>query len=321
MSDLSSIIKKFKNVKVLVVGDVMLDRYYWGSVERISPEAPVPVVKLEKSSLVVGGAANVAANISGLGAKAFLVGITGDDDEAKLFKPLLENLNISSQNLVKIKERPTTVKTRVVAHSQHVVRIDQETKLPLNEIQEKKVWKAIEKLLDQIDIIIISDYAKGLLTENLISRLITKGRALNKKVLVDPKGKSYEKYSGAFLLTPNRMEAANACNLTTDDLNIADKAGKILLDKLEIQSVLITQGEHGMTLFRKDHKSFHLNALARKVYDVTGAGDTVIASLGVTLGGGENLETAAKIANISAGIVVEEVGTTIITQKKLREYI
>lgn len=321
MSDLSSIIKKFKNVKVLVVGDVMLDRYYWGSVERISPEAPVPVVKLEKNSLVVGGAANVAANISGLGAKAFLVGVTGDDDEAKLFKPLLNELNISSEYLVKIKERPTTVKTRVVAHSQHVVRIDQETNSPLNDRQEKKVRNTIENLLEQIDIIIISDYAKGLLTENLIMRLITKGEELNKKVLVDPKGKSYEKYSGAHLLTPNRLEAANACGLSTDDLNVADKAGEILLNNLDVDSVLITQGEHGMTLFRKNYKPFHLDALARKVYDVTGAGDTVIASLGVTLGSGEDLETAARIANVSAGIVVEEVGTTIITQKKLKEYI
>lgn len=321
MSDLSSIIKKFKDVKVLVVGDVMLDRYYWGSVERISPEAPVPVVKLEKNSLVVGGAANVAANISGLGAKAFLIGVTGDDDEAKLFEPLLNDLNISSEYIVKIKDRPTTVKTRVVAHSQHVVRIDQETNSPLNDGQEMKVWNTVENLLEQVDVIIVSDYAKGLLTENLIERLITNGQRLNKKVLVDPKGKSYGKYSGAYLLTPNRLEAANACALSTDDLNVADKAGEILLDNLNIDSVLITQGEHGMTLYRKKEKPFHLDALARTVYDVTGAGDTVIASLGVTLGSGEDLRTAAKIANISAGIVVEEIGTTIITQKKLQEYI
>lgn len=321
MPELSSIIKKFKNVKVLVVGDIMLDRYYWGSVERISPEAPVPIVKLEKNNLVVGGAANVAANISGLGAKAFLVGIIGKDEESKLFKPLLDNLNISSDGLVKISGRPTTIKTRVVAHSQHVVRIDQETNESLNVEQEKLVWKKIETLLEKIDLIIISDYAKGMLTDNLLARLITTGKALDKKILVDPKGKFYEKYSGAYLLTPNRFEAANACNLSNDDKNIAEKAGKLLINDLDVKSVLITQGEHGMTLFRKEHKPFHLNALARKVYDVTGAGDTVIASLGVTLGSGESLEKAAEIANIAAGIVVEEIGTTIITQKKLREFI
>lgn len=321
MSELSSIIKKFKGVKVLVVGDVMLDRYYWGSVERISPEAPVPIVKLEKNNLVVGGAANVAANISGLGAKAFLIGVIGKDEESKLFKPLLDNLNISSTELVKIGGRTTTIKTRVVAHSQHVVRIDQETNESLDTKQELLVWKKIETLLDKVDLIIISDYAKGMLTDNLLSRLITTGTKSGKKILVDPKGKFYEKYSGAFLLTPNRLEAATACSLSTDDKNVAEKAGKILINELDIKSVLITQGEHGMTLFRKEHKPFHLNALARKVYDVTGAGDTVIASLGVALGTGETLEKSAEIANIAAGIVVEEVGTTIITQKKLKEFI
>lgn len=299
----------------------MLDRYYWGSVERISPEAPVPIVKLEKHNLVVGGAANVAANISGLGAKAFLVGVIGDDDEAKLFKPLLDTLNIDSNALVKIKDRPTTIKTRVVAHNQHVVRIDQETKDYLSEEQENLVWKNIRSLLDEIDLIIVSDYAKGMLTEKLLSRLITTGAEMGKKILVDPKGKFYRKYSGAYLLTPNRLEAATACNLANDDADVAEKAGELLINDLDVESVLITQGEHGMTLFRKDHKPFHLNALARTVYDVTGAGDTVIASLGVTLGSGESLEKAAEIANIAAGIVVEEIGTTIITQKKLKESI
>lgn len=299
----------------------MLDRYYWGSVERISPEAPVPVVKLQKHSLVVGGAANVAANIAGLGAEAVLVGIIGNDEESKFFNPLLKNLNISSENLIRIKNRPTTIKTRVVAHNQHVVRIDQETNEYLDKKQEDKVWKQVEKLLDKIDVLIISDYAKGLLTDSLITRLITTGVGLNKKVLVDPKGKFYEKYSGAFLLTPNRLEAANACNLSMDDHKVVETAGKMLLENSGFQSVLITQGEHGMTLFRNKHKPFHLDASARKVYDVTGAGDTVIAALGVTLGSGESLETAAEIANISAGIVVEEIGTTTITVKKLQDYI
>lgn len=321
MSKISSIVKKFPKVRVLVVGDVMLDRYYWGSVERISPEAPVPVVKLQKHSLVVGGAANVAANIAGLGAETILVGIIGNDEESKFFNPLLKQLNISAENLIKVKDRPTTIKTRVVAHNQHVVRIDQETNEYLDEKQSEKVWRQIEKLFDKTDVLIISDYAKGLLTNNLLSRLITKGVELNKKVLVDPKGKQYEKYSGAFLLTPNRFEAANACNLSIDDENVIDKAGKMLLKNSDIESVLITQGEHGMTLFRNNHKPFHLDASARKVYDVTGAGDTVIAALGVTLGSGENLETAAEIANVSAGIVVEEVGTTTITVTKLKKYL
>lgn len=298
----------------------MLDRYFWGSVERISPEAPVPVVKLEKSSLVVGGAANVAANVAGLGAIPYLIGITGNDEDAKLFRPLLSDLNISSEYLVKIKNRPTTVKTRIVAHNQHVVRLDQEVNSPIDENQENLVWKKTEKILDEVDIVIVSDYSKGLLTDSLLSRLITKCGELGKKVLVDPKGKNYSKYKNADLITPNRFEAAQACDLVFSEQAAVEKAGKLLLQNLNLKSVLITQGESGMTLFRNNLKSFHLNALARKVYDVTGAGDTVIASLGVALGSGASLETSAEIANISAGIVVEEIGTTTITTNKLKEY-
>ena len=321
MTNLSSIINKFSKVKVLVVGDVMLDRYWWGSVERISPEAPVPVVKLQKTSLVVGGAANVAANIAGLGAKPFLIGAVGDDKEANLFKPLLETLKINPEHLVKIKSRLTTIKTRVVAHNQHVVRIDQEQSEDLNAAEEEKIWQKIETVFDKVDIIIISDYAKGVLTDNLISRLITKANDFKKFILVDPKGKDYQKYTGADLLTPNRFEAVQACNLLPDGQAVVEKAGKLLLEKLDLQAVLITQGEDGMTLFRQNEISFHLNALARKVYDVTGAGDTVIAALAVSLGSGADLTHAAEIANLSAGIVVEEIGTTAITKKKLKDFI
>lgn len=321
MSNLNSIIKKFSSVKVLVVGDVMLDQYLWGSVERISPEAPVPVVKLQKTSLAVGGAANVAANIAGLGAEAFLVGAIGKDKEATLFEPLLKKLKISQANLVKIEKRPTTIKTRIVAHNQHVVRIDQEENQEINSADEERVWKRIEKLLNKIEIIIVSDYAKGVLTENLLMRLITTTKKLNKTILIDPKGSDYKKYSGADILTPNRFEAAQACSLPPDGQEIVEKAGTTLIKKLKLKSVLITQGEDGMTLFQKNRKSFHLNALARTVYDVTGAGDTVIAALGVSLGSGADLLEASEIANISAGIVVEEIGTTAITREKLRNFL
>lgn len=321
MSNLSSIIQKFSKVKVLVIGDVMLDRYLWGSVERISPEAPVPVVKLQKTSLVLGGAANVAANIAGLGAKPFLVGAIGFDDEAKLFSPLLKKIKISSNHLVKIEDRPTTVKTRIVAHNQHVVRIDQEDNQLLKSSDEEKIWKQIEKLLDKIEIIIVSDYAKGVLTENLLMRLITTGKKQSKIILIDPKGKDFKKYEGADILTPNRFEAAEACHFQPDGQAVVEKAGEMLLKKLDLKSVLITQGENGMTLFQKAEEPFHLNALARNVYDVTGAGDTVIAAFGVGLGSGCDLPEASEIANISAGIVVEEIGTTTITLEKLFNYI
>jgi rfaE bifunctional protein kinase chain/domain len=321
VSNLNSIIQKFSGVKVLVIGDVMLDQYLWGSVERISPEAPVPVVKLQKTSLVLGGAANVAANIAGLGAKPILIGAVGFDNESKLFKPLLDKLKISAANLVKIKNRPTTIKTRIVAHNQHVVRIDQEDNQYLCKIDEEKVWKKIERSIDKTEIVIVSDYAKGVLTGNLLTRLITTARRMKKIVLIDPKGNDYGKYTGADILTPNRFEAAQACGLQPDGQTVVEQAGQMLIKKLNLQSVLITQGEDGMTLFQKNGKSFHLDALARKVYDVTGAGDTVIAAFGVSLGSGCDLFEASEIANISAGIVVEEIGTTTISLEKLRSFL
>ncbi len=321
VSNLDSIIQKFSGVKVLVIGDVMLDQYLWGSVERISPEAPVPVVKLQKTSLVLGGAANVAANIAGLGAKPILVGAIGADNESKLFKPLLDKLKISASNLVKIKSRPTTVKTRIVAHNQHVVRIDQEDNKYLSKAEEENVWKKIESSFDKTEIIIVSDYAKGVLTENLLARLITTARQKKKIVLVDPKGKDYKKYFGADILTPNRFEAAQACQLESDGQTIVEQAGQMLIRNLNLRSVLITQGEDGMTLFQKNGTTFHLDALARKVYDVTGAGDTVIAAFGVSLASGCDLQQASEIANISAGIVVEEIGTTTITLEKLQNFL
>lgn len=321
MSNLISIIKNFSGVKVLVIGDVMLDQYLWGNVERISPEAPVPVVKLQRTSLVLGGAANVAANIAGLGAKPFLVGAIGVDKEAKLFKPLLDKLKISPANLLKIKDRPTTIKTRIVAHNQHVVRIDQENNQNLNSSEEENIWKKIEHLLDKIEIVIVSDYAKGVITENLLSRLITTARHKKKIILIDPKGNDYKKYKNADILTPNRFEAAQACRLQPDGQTVVEQAGRTLIKNLNLKSVLITQGEDGMTLFQKNGESFHLDALARKVYDVTGAGDTVIAAFGVSLGSGCDLREASEIANISAGIVVEEIGTTTITFEKLQNFL
>ncbi len=318
MSELLSIIEKFSAVKVLVVGDVMLDRYCWGSVRRISPEAPVPVVNLERTSLVAGGAANVAANVAGLGAEAFLIGVVGQDEEAGLMSEILGEINVSPEYLLNVKKRPTTIKTRIVAHNQHVVRIDQETSLPLDSADEKKLIRLIEQTIAKVGVIVISDYAKGVVTENLVSRLITKARELNKPVLIDPKGREYGKYRGATLLTPNRQEAAAACNLETDGQDLVGKAGRQLLKSLSVSAILITQGEKGMTLFRQNKSSYHLDALARKVFDVTGAGDTVVASLGTAVGAGADLAEAAEIANIAAGLVVEEIGTTAINIKKLK---
>ncbi|HYP51265.1 MAG TPA: D-glycero-beta-D-manno-heptose-7-phosphate kinase [Pyrinomonadaceae bacterium] len=320
MENLKKLITRFSKVKILIIGDVMLDRYWWGSVSRISPEAPVPVVRLEKTSLVPGGAANVAVNVATLGANPRLIGVIGDDSEGKYLAATLAKSNISPDLLLALEDRPTTVKTRIVAHNQHVVRIDNEKTAFLSEEQEEALWRTIENELDKADLILISDYAKGLLGKNLLSRLITTVRENDKHILVDPKGKDYSKYAGATLLTPNRREAIEACNFEDNhagaDINAA---GEALISQLGLEAVLITQGEHGMTLFQKDEKPAHFQAKARTVYDVTGAGDTVIATLAVALAAGANLLQAAELSNISAGLVVEEVGTTTISQEKLLE--
>ncbi len=305
----------------MVVGDVMLDRYWWGNVSRISPEAPVPVVNLKKTSLVAGGAANVAANIKGLGAEAILIGAIGLDEEAGLFVKVLKDLDISTEYLLQIENRPTTIKTRIVAHNQHVVRIDQEDSNLLEPAQVDKLFKRIESVLSEIDIIVVSDYAKGVLNENLLMRLITKARNLKKLVIVDPKGKNYENYRGANLITPNQLEASQATQLESDADNAVEKAGEKLLKDYDFDSVLITRGENGMTLFRKDFETVNFSASARKVYDVTGAGDTVIATLAVAYGTSNDLILSSDLANSAAGLVVEEVGTTIITKDKLKKYL
>lgn len=320
LKNLELILEKIADTKVLVIGDVMLDRYWWGSVSRISPEAPVPVVSMEKTSILAGGAANVAANIAGLGAEVCLVGITGEDEEAKIFPEILRQGGIFDFNLFPLKHRKTTIKTRIIAHNQQVARIDQETTEPLTKKEVDKIFKQVQNFIKSFDVLIISDYAKGFLTGELCARLITLAGGKNKIILVDPKGRDYSKYKGATILTPNQRETAEACGLTDDSQNSAENAGKLLLKKLSLEALLITQGEKGMTLLQKGKKTSHLKATARKVYDVTGAGDTVIATMAVALGSGLGYQEAAEIANFAAGLVVEKVGTAVVTKDMLRSY-
>ena len=317
---MSKFIEKLADVKVLVVGDVMLDRYLWGNVSRISPEAPVPIVNVQKTSLVLGGAANVAANIAGLGAKPFLVGICGDDKEADSLSDLLDETQISN-HLVRLENRQTTIKTRVVAHNQHVARIDQETKDYVSENESNIIFENILGNIEGVSVVVISDYAKGLLTDDLLVRLITSCLEKKKIVLVDPKGKDFAKYKGATILTPNRKEAAEATGFDENEPDLIAKAGAKILDEVQTEALLITQGEKGMTLLQKNGETFNLEALARNVYDVTGAGDTVIASLAVAIGAGMSFFEAAKIANVAAGLVVGEVGTTTISIENLKKAI
>lgn len=318
MKKWQSILGKFAEVRVLIVGDMMLDRYLWGSVSRISPEAPVPVVKLEKVTETAGGAANVAANVASLGAQVFLVGAIGTDESGLALPRILAENRVASDYLVKLQDRPTTCKTRVVAHSQQLVRIDDEDSTALDNDQAEIVWQKISELLPRADVVILSDYAKGCLCKMILDRTIESARRIGKPVLVDPKGKDYLQYRGSTLLTPNKGEAAAASGIEITDDDSCNKAGQKLLAAVELDSLLITLGEGGMRLFEKNRDSRHFPTMARKVYDVTGAGDTVIATLAVAIGAGADLPTAAQIANVAAGLVVEQIGTATINLTNLK---
>ena len=311
--NLPQLIKRFAKVKVLVVGDVMIDRYCWGEISRISPEAPVPVVALGDTSHAAGGAANVAANIAGLGAKPFLFGITGNDADAAELPDILRDAGIKRFSLTKIHGRQTSVKTRIVANNQHVVRIDHESTSPITKRDIATFWPRLSKAIEENDVIVISDYAKGFLTDELLSRLIALAKRKKRMVLVDPKGKDFSKYKGATVITPNERETAEACHVDAHRQDLIDRAVKMLLDELGLEALLVTQGSRGMTLLQKGKHIVHLKASARKVFDVTGAGDTVIASLAVALGSGADMVDSATFANVAAGLVVEQVGTRAIS--------
>jgi D-beta-D-heptose 7-phosphate kinase/D-beta-D-heptose 1-phosphate adenosyltransferase len=295
----------------------MLDRYWWGDVTRISPEAPVPIVRLQRDTFVPGGAANVAMNAAGLGAETILFGLVGDDPESRILGERLTAAGISAQHLIVSQERPTNVKTRIIAHNQQVVRVDREV---TSSLSSEECCKLIEKLKDamgSVDVVLVSDYAKGILSTDVLESVFTLAKALRKTVVVDPKGKDYSKYVGATVLTPNRREAAEACNMEIDTPDLTNQAGGRLLSELDLDAILITESEHGMTLFERDTSSAHFDAASKEVYDVTGAGDTVIATLGVALAAGSELFEAARLANLAAGVVVQQVGTAPIKKNDL----
>ncbi|MBA2378698.1 MAG: D-glycero-beta-D-manno-heptose-7-phosphate kinase [Blastocatellia bacterium] len=313
-----NLVDRISEISVLVAGDVMLDRYWWGTVERISPEAPVPVVRLIESSFTPGGAANVAANLLGLGARVSLLGGIGDDSEGAFLRSDISAKGVDPIDLIQLEGRPTTVKTRVVAHGQHVVRVDSENSTPLNGDHEAIVFDRYESLLKHADIVVLSDYAKGFLTESLVAKMIAAARNAGKRIVVDPKGLEYARYKGATLITPNQKEAAEACKLGVATPNLVETAGERLLSEIELEMLLITQGEHGMTLFQKGHEVQHLHALSQDIFDVTGAGDTVVACMAACLAAGADAYQAAAFANAAAGIVVGQVGTTAITSELMK---
>lgn len=307
------LLNKLVDKRVLVAGDVMLDRYWWGSVGRISPEAPVPIVELERTSIAAGGAANVAANIAGIGATPILFGPCGDDAEADLVTSVLSEVGIAAGHLIRVPGRRTTVKTRIVAHQQHVVRLDHETTAPISNEVSASFLAQMQAVIADCDAVVVSDYAKGFVTEGLLNGLISLAAASGIPVIVDPKGRDFAKYAGASIITPNKREAAEAAGID-DTADSVLRSGEILMKQLEPRALLVTEGEHGMTLF-EDGNVTHLDSVAQEVFDVTGAGDTVIAVLATALAAGVSYLDAACLANEAAGIVVGHVGTTRITRQ------
>lgn len=306
--------------RVLVIGDIMLDEYVWGSVRRISPEAPVPIVAVRDDSHVLGGAANVAVNVAGLQSTAHLIGLIGNDSSGKDVLRLLRKKGIGVSGIVTESGRPTTRKTRVIAHNQQVVRVDREKKDPPGEKAQAALLAGIASLIPSVDGVVLSDYRKGVLTRELVAEVVDLARRHGAFVAVDPKQTDFAFYSGCTIITPNKSEAEAAMGglEINGDVEIAE-AGRALLRKTHATSILITRGEEGMSLIERGRNaSFHVPALARQVFDVTGAGDTVIAMLAVAMGAGVPIRDAALLANIAAGVVVGEVGTSPITIGKLR---
>jgi len=309
---LLDLIKSFDQRRILVIGDLILDCFIWGAVERISPEAPVPVVDVRSKTYALGGAANVASNIVSLGGRATVMGIVGRDRPAERIAELLGSQGIS---LMAIEDRrPTTVKTRVIAHNQQVVRFDQESREKLNGRSLKAMLERVEEAVGQHDAVIVSDYKKGVVTRQAIERIIK--AAGRKFVAVDPKVGHFHLYKGVSLITPNLKEASEGSGVEIRDEATFIKAGKALMRKTG-RNVLVTRGEGGMSLFEKGSVS-HIPTIAKHVYDVTGAGDTVIAVLTMAHASGASLVDAAVVSNHAAGIVVGEVGTATATPEGLR---
>lgn len=308
---LNKIIENFKNVKVLVIGDVMLDKYIFGDVERISPEAPIPIVFVKKEKNVLGGAANVANNITALGAHAILIGIVGEDSAKEILISELKNNNINHNGIIIDKSIPTIQKTRIIARNQQIVRLDVEVK---DNNKEEEICNAISKYINECDIIIVSDYAKGVITPKIMEHLFKESSKNNKKVLIDPKPINKELYHGAYIIKPNKTEFEEMIGIK--NLNFI-KEGQNICSKYD-SNIILTLGEKGMIIFDKTKKEpTSVPTKAREVYDVSGAGDTVIATIALSIASNASLVDSAIIATHAAAIVISKMGTATTTITEL----
>jgi D-beta-D-heptose 7-phosphate kinase/D-beta-D-heptose 1-phosphate adenosyltransferase len=310
------ILARFPDQQLLVLGDIMVDEYIWGSVSRISPEAPVPVVEVKGESFRLGGAGNVAANVRSLGGRAILVGVVGNDPPAERLIDQLEAIGIKGDGVVVDRTRPTTIKTRVVAGSQQIVRFDRESALDISKEATERLLEVAAERLREADGLLISDYAKGVISTLVARQIVPLARRRKKIIVVDPKVHHFHLYKGATVVTPNHHEAAAFARFRLREGQDPQEVGRELQQKLKVSAVLVTRGEQGMSLFEESQVT-HIPAVAKEVYDVTGAGDTVVAALGLALTSGASLKEAAVIANHAAGVVVGKMGTATVSRQEL----
>jgi D-beta-D-heptose 7-phosphate kinase/D-beta-D-heptose 1-phosphate adenosyltransferase len=314
-------IDNFGKSMILVVGDIMLDRFIWGNVSRISPEAPVPVVEVERETIMLGGAANVVNNLVSLGGNVMMCGIVGDDSTGEQIISKLNELDVDTTGIAIEHDRPTSVKTRIIAHAQQVVRYDWEKKIPLKPKTTKDILNFIQEKKGNLSALIISDYGKGVISRQLMDGLKSATSDYNFPVTVDPNVKNFPLYKDVTVITPNHNQAGEIAGLEIVNEEDLKKVGKKLLNNKKCEALLITRGKDGMTLFEEEGRVTHIKSIARKVYDVTGAGDTVIAALTLGIAGGLDMKSAAYLSNLAAGIVVGEIGTSTVKIDNLKELI
>lgn len=321
---LNKIFETSNNKSIYIIGDVMLDRYLLGDVNRISPEAPVQVFDIRRSEYRLGGAANVGFNIKTLGAEPVLIGIIGEDTEGQLLIDEMKNLSLRTDGLITEKGRPTTSKTRVISDSHHLLRIDSESKEEISAVSEDKILNHLQQTAQDEGIIILQDYNKGVLSKNLIKRVSEFASSKGMKILVDPKFDNFFEFKNVYLFKPNRKELEDAFGRKIKKQEEVEEFANELLEKLKCENIILTLGEQGMMIFENSNGKIiteRIETKARKVADVSGAGDTVISTIAVCLAGGAQIKDAALISNYAAGLVVEEVGIVPIYKDVLIDYI
>lgn len=317
---LRKILSGFRGKKILVIGDLMLDRFIWGSVSRVSPEAPVPILEMERETLVPGGAANAVHNLRDLGARVFVTGVIGSDGNGKELRRELKAMKIEINGLITDKKRPTTLKTRVISRNQQLIRIDREVTAYVPESITNKILEYTERVMEKTDAVLISDYGKGVITDDLVENIVSLGKKAGKNIVVDPNIRNFLKYEGVDVFTCNAREASSSLGITPINETSFRNMGHKLLSRLNCKSAVITKAEEGMSVFM-DNKVVNIPAVdhEQEIVDVTGAGDTVVSAITLGIASGAGIIDSARIANYAAAIVLRKVGTATATRREIEE--